>query len=415
MGDTILQHRPPVLGVFKPTHASPDPSSYLEFDGYIHGQFRTLRIRTNVEQVRIDRLTFDFKKDNCVYPRSLSANEQEPESWNTTGIRQAEECYLNDIGWKLCSLNERLLSGRRLLLQQALNAYRRHYLPATCQPRARIGPSLLTRRPSISNGIGTDSGRSDPHRAQRRSKNARVRFDMGSESQAASTDSPPKHAAGSDTDVSTDDAVIHSGEETAESEDSEGTEEDTSEDESDDGSSSEDVFHSQMSLLSFTGSIRTYSLGTGSGSARSRPRLDPAGPQARVPSPPLTSITRKRSQVGEQAGQVMRSHNTKRVRRERTGMGEAAVDSDNAEQEGSEQDGGQSEEVAAQSYDEDEDNWWMSRLNNSEYPEDHNFISMTTEELIGALTSGYNSDIGDEDEDEDEEDDAGSEFDQEDF
>ncbi|KAF9278391.1 hypothetical protein BGZ68_008606 [Mortierella alpina] len=416
MVDSTPQHKPPILGVFQPAHASLDTSSYLEFNGYIHGEFRTLRIKTNVEQVCVDRLTLDFKKDNCVYPRSFSANEQEPSSWNTVGIRQAEECYLNDIGWKLCSLNKNLLLGRRLLLQQALNAYRRHYLPITCQPRARIGPSLLTRRHSVSNGAATDSARSDPRRSQQRSKHSRVRFDINDEGQATSTDSLSKQAGGSDTDVSTQDTAIHGDEETAESEDSEDTEDNTSEDESDDGFSSEDVFHSQMSLLSFTGNIRTYSLGTGSGSARSRPRLDPAESQSRLQSPPRTTISRKRSLAVEQAEKVSHSHSGKRARRERAGMGERALDSDDTENEGSEQEEGQREEVAAQSYDEDEDNWWMSRLNNSEYPEDHNFVSMTTEELIGALTSGYNSDIGDEDDDDDDDDDDGeSEFGQTDF
>ncbi|KAF9570443.1 hypothetical protein EC968_001779 [Mortierella alpina] len=407
-GDSIQKHRPPVLGVFKPAHAPSDPSSYLEFEGYVHGEFKTLRIRTNVDLVRMDQLTLRFRKSNCVYPRSFSADEQEPSSWNTVGIRQAEECYLNDIGWKLCSLNEKLLSGRRLLLQQALNAYRRHYLPATCQPRARIGPSLLTRRHSASHVTVADPTKSDVHRSQHRSKHSRVRFDVGGEPPTAPTNSPSNRAAGHDADFSTEETVI-SDEETAESDDSEDTEEETSDDESDDdGSSSEDVFHSQMSLLSFTGNIRTYSLGTGSGSARSRPRLDPAESQARLQSPPRTSIARKRSLVGEQAEQVAHSRKGKRVRRGSSGLGEEAVDSDAAELEDSEQDEGQREEVDTQSYDEDEDNWWMSRLNNSEYPEDHNFISMTTEELIGALTSGYNSDMGDEDDDED----AGSEFDQ---
>ncbi|CAO3572134.1 unnamed protein product [Mortierella alpina] len=407
-GDSIHQHRLPILGVFKAAHAPLDSSSYLDFDGYIKGKFRTSRIRTDVEHVRVDRLTLRFREENCVYPRSFSANEQEPSSWNTVGIRQAEECYLNDIGWKLCALNEKLLSGRRLLLQQALNAYRRHYLPATCQPRARIGPSLLTRRHSASSGAAIDSARSDRHRSRQRSKHSRVRFDLGVEPQSASTGSLSMHAAGFDTDSSTEDTALHGDEETAESEGSEDTEEVTSEDESDDGSSSDDVFHSQMSLLSFTGNIRTYSLGTGSGSARSRPRLDPVESQARSHSPPLTSITRKRPLVETQAEQaeLIRSHNQKRMRHGRTEIGEAAVDPETTEQQVSERDEGQREEVATQSYDEDEDDWWMSRLNNSEYPEDHNFISMTTEELIGALTSGYNSDIGDED------DDAGSEFDQ---
>ncbi|KAG0376445.1 hypothetical protein BGX24_007752, partial [Mortierella sp. AD032] len=53
------------------------------------------------------------------------------------------------------------------------------------------------------------------------------------------------------------------------------------------------------------------------------------------------------------------------------------------------------EEEEEEEEDEDDVDWWKSRLNNSEYAEDHQMVSMTTEELIGALTNCYNSDVED--------------------
>ncbi|KAG0207703.1 hypothetical protein BGX28_001099 [Mortierella sp. GBA30] len=399
------EHRPPSLGVF--TSA---PCVHLEFDGYIHGQAKKLHILTSIEQVQLEDLSYDFKKENCVYPRSFSTNEEEPNAWNNIGIRQAEESYLNEIGWKLCSLNKTLLCGRRLLLQQALNAYRRRFLPTTCQPRARIGPSLLIRSTSVSDaatGIGT-SGRTDAPHIHHRSNHSRVRFNIRGSSPRKSIGRPSGYTEDDTNEDSplerspSRDRVVEEGEVEEEEEEDEDAEEDSSDNESEDGSSSEEVFHSQMSLLSFAGNIQTYSLGTGSGSARSRPRISSLAAQEMRPLP-STSAARKHSLTDKETEHSLQAQAQvgKRARHESVGL---STRLDSLGQTGGDED--EAANVANQNYndDDDEEDWWMSRLNNSEYPEDHNFISMTTEELIGALTSGYNSDVEDEDEDGDEDD-----------
>ncbi|KAG0375859.1 hypothetical protein BGX24_008586 [Mortierella sp. AD032] len=172
----LPSQRLPSLGSF----ASPlGAISLLEFDGYIHGQFKRLRLQVNIGDISVDDLPFDFKKNNCVYPRSFQTQDDTSEHWNTYGIRQAEESFLNEIGWKLCSINSGLLNGKRLLLQQALDAYRRRFLPSTGQPRARVGPSLLTRRNSSSNPVYSLFNGSDPpsRNIRHRNQQARVRFD----------------------------------------------------------------------------------------------------------------------------------------------------------------------------------------------------------------------------------------------
>lgn len=236
-----------------------------------------------------------------------------------------------------------------------------------------------------------------------------------------------------------------------EDEDEGPSEGDSFEDESGDGSSSEEVFHSQMSLLSFTGSIRTYSLGTGSGSARSRPRIHPtaaATTSSRNASPlsrSETLPTRKRSWTEfspkthlNSGGSSSNNHRVRFDKRSRHGDTEGDRDAlgneqhgheDGREPEGERGEGGEGSRVAIEDggrreseseqegyhddedenegegdnedEDEDEVDWWKSRLNNSEYAEDHNLVSMTTEELIGALTNCYNSDVEDYYEDED--------------
>lgn len=79
---------------------SPDNINLLEFQGYAQGQFQLLQIIVSIDQVPLDSLDFEFKKRNCVYPRSFLDTYESPH-WNTFGIRQAEESYLNEIGWKL--------------------------------------------------------------------------------------------------------------------------------------------------------------------------------------------------------------------------------------------------------------------------------------------------------------------------
>ncbi|KAF9149732.1 hypothetical protein BG015_008447 [Linnemannia schmuckeri] len=463
--------RLPSLGSFE-TSAS-DLSS-LEFNGYIQGQLKRLRLQINISGISLDDLPHDFKKSNCVYPRSFLTHDDQSEHWNTYGIRQAEESFLNEIGWKLCSINSGLLNGKRLLLQQALDAYRRRFLPSTGQPRARIGPSLLTRSNSSFNPVYSLFSGSDPPRTRHRDQQARVRFDTrdfisqkahvkltgepySEEEEEKDKDSNRYESAEGETgEEDSDEEDEEYGGTREENNDSEGedfdeddeddeepSEGDYFEDESGDGSSSEEVFHSQMSLLSFTGSIRTYSLGTGSGSARSRPRIHPtiavttssrnASPLSRSETLPTrkrswTEFTSQTHLSGGSSSNNNRDRFDKRIRHGDTGENRVALGYEQNEHEDGgepngekgagvavEDGGGGKDEREHEEYnenededegeydndDEDEVDWWKSRLNNSEYVEDHNLVSMTTEELIGALTSCYNSDIEDYYDDED--------------
>ena len=175
-----------------------------------------------------------------------------------------------------------------------------------------------------------------------------------------------------------------------------------SEDSEEEGSSlSEGGFHSQMSLLSFTGRIRTYSLGSGSGSARSRPRIHP-GIEATLPS--SEAFSRGRSLVLSDRWPF--SHARKRARYQESEGDRQGANKVHVQRVESVAGELEAEPIAAHNSREDiedEDDWWKSRLQNSAYPEDHNFVSMTTEELISALTTGYHSHLaGDDDEDEDE-------------
>lgn len=90
--------RLPSLGSFE---TSTSDLSSLEFNGYIQGQFKRLRLQINIRGINLDDIPHDFKKSNCVYPRSFLTHNDQSEHWNTYGIRQAEESFLNEIGWKL--------------------------------------------------------------------------------------------------------------------------------------------------------------------------------------------------------------------------------------------------------------------------------------------------------------------------
>ncbi|GJJ69036.1 hypothetical protein EMPS_01382 [Entomortierella parvispora] len=439
--------RLPTLGSFSPV---PELDLLLDFEGYDQGRFKNLTILCDVNRVQLDDLSLEFKKANCVYPRSFLTGRTRLDQWNTSGVKQAEESYLNELGWRLCSLNRPLLDGKRLLLQQALDAYRRKFLPLTCHPRARIGASLLTRRNS-STLHSMDNHSSELYR--RKSK-AHVQLDVGDNSLShdssrawagSRSKDPGLFGEENETDAQEDEDGVHETDDmhSEEADDEESEEQvnrdNDSDDEDDDNSSSEgegslygDEFHSEMSLLTFTGSIQTYSLGSGSGSARSRPRLNPSdlgsmqSPSSPSLDPPRRPPAKKR---GFEDPLLERSSSRKdttsplktpeRKRRKETSIGGLenadelieiggrkdsgmeAEEEENEEQTRPEVETETEDENSTGSYNEqdDEDNWWKSRLDNSEYPEDHDFVSMTTEELIGALTSGYVDDYDDEDDD----------------
>ncbi|KAI7816236.1 hypothetical protein BC939DRAFT_497571 [Gamsiella multidivaricata] len=425
----------PSVGVFRPStsypHSADDPGQFLLFDGYVEGQMKRLCIRHSIDHIRVEDLPFGFKKTNCVYPRSFLVEEGDPQHWKPGGVRQAEESYLNEIGWKLCAVNQALLDGKRLLLQQALDAYRKRFLPSTCQPRARVGPSILTGR-TFESSLEPE-GFSRPnhfhhnhhnHHCHRRQQQRRVHFEAQDSFKRKPLSRRSSRSGHTDNLMSEHNPDIEDREDEDEEEEDVDSEAESSEDESEDGSSSEGGFHSQLSLLSFTGSISTYSLGTGSGSARSRPRITPTPPKhISAPRPLISSSTSSSSAKRSVAGPSSSTEQKERSRRLKRRRYHHSGDQDNEDEESQERDESmekhgedtsekedeenmEADLTLEQNADEDEDDWWMSRLKNSEYPEDHDFVSMTTEELINALTSGYNSDVEDEDEVGEDEDEA---------
>jgi hypothetical protein len=95
------QQRLPTLGSFQ---SPAEIDLLLDFEGYVQGRFKKLTILCDVNRVQLEHLSFDFKKTNCVYPRSFMTENAGLDQWNTFSIKQAEETYLNELGWKLVRL-----------------------------------------------------------------------------------------------------------------------------------------------------------------------------------------------------------------------------------------------------------------------------------------------------------------------
>ncbi|KAF9113270.1 hypothetical protein BGX27_001915 [Mortierella sp. AM989] len=463
-GRFSLTHLPAIADA-NPAYASPsskptlpisstsfeDAGEFIEFDRYFQGQFQKSRIRCDIMHVKVEEIPFDFKKSNCVYPRSFLALEaeqlDEPSSssghhqqWKSVGARQAEEAYLNEIGWKLCFINRTLLDGKRLLLQQALDAYRRRFLPATCHPRARVEPLLLTRRSSASCDmpLGPPDHSHLHNREEQSQRRVRVYSEKASDEVLPKMKQRGRVENMSEKEIQIESAIGQEEEDDEEDEDEEDEEDDdeidtandlSSEDETSDSSSSEGDFHSQMSLLTFQGNIRTYNLGTRSGSARSRPRIKPTtasrvmtlrSPRSSPFSLASATTVRKRPSSGytyQGRQQVQPQEELKSPKRIRFHNPLEDIDSHkkrDLHEENTQEEQDQTDLDSVSSYsgveskdddeglnqDDEETDWWTSRLQNSEYPEDQNFVNMTPEELIGLLTGGYNGDLEGEDEDE---------------
>ncbi|KAI7874156.1 hypothetical protein K492DRAFT_174761 [Lichtheimia hyalospora FSU 10163] len=84
-----------------------------------------IRIKVNVESVNMDEIPAEFRKSNCVFPRAINMY---------AGARWLEESLCNELGWRLAWLNQRQLAGKKSLLQRALDAFRKRFMPSL-QPR----------------------------------------------------------------------------------------------------------------------------------------------------------------------------------------------------------------------------------------------------------------------------------------
>lgn len=74
-------------------------------------------IRCDVESVNVDKLSQDFKNENCVYPRACCSKDQ------YRGNRLVYETECNAVGWALAELNP-TLRGKRGLIQRAVDSWR---------------------------------------------------------------------------------------------------------------------------------------------------------------------------------------------------------------------------------------------------------------------------------------------------
>ncbi|KAI8905925.1 hypothetical protein EDD86DRAFT_181786, partial [Gorgonomyces haynaldii] len=109
-----------------------DGVEWLSFVYTSKGQSVTFKVRIDLEQVNMDELDEDFKAVNSVYPRAnVDYSEYRGNRWDY-------ETSVNDIGWKLCWLNQEMLSGKRGLLQRAVDSYRNRFPESQSRRVARV-------------------------------------------------------------------------------------------------------------------------------------------------------------------------------------------------------------------------------------------------------------------------------------
>ncbi|ORY91158.1 hypothetical protein BCR43DRAFT_527779 [Syncephalastrum racemosum] len=93
----------------------------VEWVSFLYSHNRVLKrytIRTDIQNVHLDRLEDQFKLDNCVYPRANLPKE------TYRGNRWNYETECNRLGWKLAWLNASEIAGKRGLIQRAVDSYR---------------------------------------------------------------------------------------------------------------------------------------------------------------------------------------------------------------------------------------------------------------------------------------------------
>ncbi|KAI9014585.1 hypothetical protein CLU79DRAFT_766659 [Phycomyces nitens] len=96
----------------------------IEWVSFVYSHNRTLKrysIRTDITKVSLNTIDEKFKTDNCVYPRANLPKE------TYKGNRWAYETECNLLGWKLAWLNKTEISGKRGLIQRAVDSYRNRY------------------------------------------------------------------------------------------------------------------------------------------------------------------------------------------------------------------------------------------------------------------------------------------------
>ena len=92
-----------------------DGVEWLSFVYTAKGVSTDYRVRIDTDSVDLNNLSEEFKTINSVYPK---ANVDRS---SYKGNRWDYETSVNEIGWKLCFLNQELLTAKRGLLQRAVD------------------------------------------------------------------------------------------------------------------------------------------------------------------------------------------------------------------------------------------------------------------------------------------------------
>ncbi|KAJ8657451.1 hypothetical protein O0I10_006753 [Lichtheimia ornata] len=95
-------------------------------------------VRTDVDNCPLDDIPGDFRMMNAIYPRANVDKE------DYDGNRWEYETSCNQLGWKLCWLNQDQLCGRRGLIQRAVDSYRNRH--------AHMRSRRVTRQEKVANG-----------------------------------------------------------------------------------------------------------------------------------------------------------------------------------------------------------------------------------------------------------------------
>jgi len=85
-----------------------------------NGESQKAKIRVDVENVNVEEMDEDFRRNNSIYPQQ---DVSEPECVYSE-TRHVYEIASNELAWKLAWLNTSRLAGKKAILQKAVDAYR---------------------------------------------------------------------------------------------------------------------------------------------------------------------------------------------------------------------------------------------------------------------------------------------------
>lgn len=102
-------------------HESRNGPKTLTFHFNNKGEIQKLKIRVDIENADVNEMDEDFRRNNCIYPLAMVDRDSYP------GNRFDYESSCNDLAWRLAWLNAQKLSGKKMLLQKAVDAYRARF------------------------------------------------------------------------------------------------------------------------------------------------------------------------------------------------------------------------------------------------------------------------------------------------